>query len=1064
MGIQRRVLGLIAFFLLVAFSAVEVRSYYQLKAYAEESLRTQAEIVQGLLMSIRRVYHHAFLDSHIPLSSDTVPLLPAHAINRISKEFPTWFKGGVSFNNVSDKPRNEQQRAKGIEQQAMAHFRQNPEEKRWFTQYQEENGEAYYHYATPIWIEPYCMQCHGAKEKAPAAIQKMYSTGFDYKIGDLRGVVSIKLPAAHINRLVKQQFLENSLIHLLIFGSAFFAISFFLRRDVGQPLEAISHAVRKFGQTRELPKFEEQPGEFQILLHTLTDMASTVVLRESEVQERQLQIELLLDSAGEGIYAIDTQGICIQCNPAAVALLGYASSTELVGRDIHTLCHRADEQGTHMPHSDCPGCKVIASGEPVHLAQEYLQRQDGSVFPVEMRIHPMHQGGRVVGAVVLFDDISRRLDAEQKLRLSERHFRTLVQALPGTFYKCAPDPLCTMYSLGDNIAELTGYAADSFIENHERSFSSVVHAEDWPRVREALDQALAQGVVYHLEYRVNHTDGKPRWVMDRGQAVYDEAGRAEVLYGVLLDMTERKQYEQRLESARQQADAGNRAKSEFLAVMSHEIRTPLNAIMGMGDLLGETALSPVQRHYLSISQHAGETLVELIEDILDLSRIEVGELELEPAPFEVEALVEEVCEVVTSSAHDKGLILLMRIDPLLPPVLIGDKKRLRQILFNLLFNAVKFTKHGEVMLDIRHDAARSAAGAVLLQVRDTGVGMAEEMIERVFEPFTQGDSTITRQYGGSGLGLTICKRLVSKMGGDIQLESALGRGTTATVQLVLPVGRHGMVAAVRQQVPLHGANLLLVDDNANNREIYTELLQQEGARVVGCATGETAMQQVSEANFDLAVLDFHMPSEDGLTLAGRIQEMVPNMPLLMLSSDQQPAAAARANSMGVTFLLKPVKRQLLRQTIAQLMQSGKGVKDAPVLGQGVESGPQKGLKILLAEDVPENALLIEAYLEETGHQISVVGDGQQAFERFQEEPFDLVLMDLQMPVMNGLQATRHIRAWEQAQGVKRTPILALTAHAMKEDESKSLEAGCDGHLTKPIRKQVFLQKLQGFLG
>ncbi|MEG3638416.1 response regulator [Magnetococcus sp. PR-3] len=1063
MGIQKRILLLIALFLLAAFSAVEWRSYHQLKTQAEADLRNQAEIVRGILMSTRRVYQHAFLESSIPLTRKTVKLLPAHALNRISKDFPNWFKGGVSFNNVSDIPRNKHQAANGVELEAMAFFRQNPTEQKWFTQYQDNQGAPYYHYATPIWIEEHCLKCHGSIEKAPEPIRAMYNTGFNYKLGELRGLMSIKLPAEHIDQLVRRQFIENGIIHLLIFGAAFFAMSYFLRRDVGRPLEAITSAVRDFGHDRAIPALANQPGEFQLLIATFHEMATTVVVREREVQERQAQIELLLDSAGEGIYAIDINGLCTLCNPTAAQLLGYGDSHQLIGKNIHELCHRADAEGTPIPVGGCPSCDVISNQSAVHLQLEYLQRQNGTLFPVEMRIHPMLQEGDAIGAVVLFNDISRRLDAEQKLQSSERHFRTLVEALPGIFYQCALDEDWTMYSLGQGIAALTGYPSDAFLFNRERSYASVIYAEDLHQVQREIAEAVAEKRVYNLEYRLEHTDGRPRWVMERGRAVYDEQGKAEVLYGVLLDISERKQYEQRLEQAKKQADAGNLAKSEFLAVMSHEIRTPLNAIMGMGDLLAESGLSTEQKHYLTVSQNAGETLVELIEDILDLSRIEAGELELDPGPFDVEQLVEEVCEVISASAHEKGLVVPSRVDPALPPVLVGDKKRIRQILFNLLFNAVKFTEQGEVVLDISHDSERAAPGAIILRVCDSGIGMAPEMLERVFDPFTQADSTITRQFGGSGLGLTICKRLTEKMGGSIELDSEVGLGTTVMIKLVLPVGSSRLVEVSREAVDLKGAHLLLVDDNRNNREIYTELLQQEGALVEACVNGQAAMALLEEgALFDLAILDFHMPSEDGLTLAGRIQAAEPDLPLLMLSSDQHPSAAKQAREMGITFLLKPVRRHLLRQTVGQLVKRHEHFEPA-IVPKPVEPIEQKdGLKILLAEDVPENAMLIEAYVEQTPHQVVAVENGQLALERFIVESFDLVLMDIQMPVMNGLEATRTIRAWEKEQGKAPTPIVALTAHAMKEDAPKSMEAGCNKHLTKPIRKKVFLELLEAF--
>ncbi len=514
-----------------------------------------------------------------------------------------------------------------------------------------------------------------------------------------------------------------------------------------------------------------------------------------------------------------------------------------------------------------------------------------------------------------------------------------------------------------------------------------------------------------------------------------------------------------------EAKAVTRDKTRFLAVISHEIRTPLNAIIGMADLLWETELAPNQRQYVKMFRNAGEDLLRLINDILDVTHMDSGRFELENIPFDLAGVLGDACEVMALPAHRKQLEFTYRIAPDVPTSLTGDPARLRQVLIIFINNAIKFTEHGMATIEVTCAAPARAANTtdLLFTIADTGIGIPADRLRDVFERFTQVDPSSTRKYGGVGLGLAIARNLVRHMHGRIQVKSTVGAGTTFSF-----TARFGRCAAVSQPrtmpVPLlAGMRVLVTDDNDVNRMILREMLTRIGLTVTEAASGDETLAAIASAHaaaqpFDVLLLDYHMPGMDGHAVLEAVRRHwgATQMVVMMLTSEDQYACNQGCHALGALCVTKPVRQGVLIDTLARALANtpapqpteGTPPRAAPILAP---------LRILLADDAADNRLLVEHHLK--GHSIDTVADGAAAVARATTARYDVILMDMSMPVMDGLTATKHIREWERASGTSPTLIIALTAHAYQHEIRASIAAGCNAHLTKPFRKEDLQQAL-----
>jgi len=662
---------------------------------------------------------------------------------------------------------------------------------------------------------------------------------------------------------------------------------------------------------------------------------------------------------------------------------------------------------------------------------------------------------------IALNNITERKKAEEILRESEEKFRTISTS--------ARDAIIMMDNEG-NISYWNEAAERIFGYTKEESIGKYLHKFIVPeRFYETYSkgfkrfQITGEGAALGktLELTAFRKDGA-EFPVELSLSAVKLKGKWNAV-GILRDITERKKAEKELEKAKKAAEEANQAKSQFLASMSHEIRTPMNAIVGMSELLSGTSLYDEQKEYVEMIKISADNLLGIINDILDLSKIESGRLEIEETEFDLRDVIEVTTISLATQASKKGLELLCHINPEIPAYIISDPTRLRQILVNLIGNAIKFTEKGQIVVDVKTEERKNNRAILRFCVSDTGVGIPKEKQAKIFESFTQADNSTTRQYGGTGLGLTISKQLVEKMGGKIWVESEIGKGSNFYFTISCSVVEKAKEKEDVAPPEIRNLRVLIVDDNATNRLILREIVSGWNFLSTGVEDGFSALKQLKNNSYQLILLDKSMPGMDGFEVAKKIKQMpkYTDAPIILLSSAEEKGDRKRAKELGISdVLIKPVRRSKLYNSIVSALVKKEKAKVSETKIESALKG--KPLKVLLAEDNLINQKLAVRILEKQGWKATVANNGREAVEWIEKNGFDFVLMDVQMPEMDGLEATKEIREKEKITG-KHIPIVALTAHAFREDEKKCLSAGMDGYTTKPIKIQELFKIIEDIL-
>jgi PAS domain S-box-containing protein len=622
-------------------------------------------------------------------------------------------------------------------------------------------------------------------------------------------------------------------------------------------------------------------------------------------------------------------------------------------------------------------------------------------------------------------------------------------------------------SCNENVCSLFGYQPTQVGAGRDWWISNV-HPEDREHVLSSVRAVLqSEKKSWTVEYRFRMVDGSYAFVFERGYVVRDPLGKPVRLIGSMQDLTARKQAELEVQQAGQTAEAAAKTKSEFLSNMSHEIRTPLNGILGMLELASQTQLSQEQKELLSMAGESAGTLLSVVNDVLDFSKIEAGKMELEKSELNILDTVSEAVRTVLVPAHQKKLDLAYRVARDVPHRVIGDSIRLKQLLINLLANAVKFTEQGEIVVRVETEAYGTGEINLRFSVSDTGMGIPLEKQKDIFQAFSQADTSVTRRFGGTGLGLTICSKVVGLMGGKIWVESKVGTGSTFFFTARFEPGSPADPLAEAPKVTqLRGVGVLVVDSHPTSRALLQESLASWGAEVMAVSTAGECLEALSAATaqnkpFQLLIFDRRLPDKDGFALIEQVKSSPGPSPgiIIMLTTDGYAVAVARCRELRIlTHLIKPFKDSELLSAIESLTSESnfKTVAFEPSIRGN--RGATRALNILLAEDNLMNQKLAVRMLQKLGHSVEVVGNGLDALEKVKSDSLDLVFMDGHMPEMDGLVATRAIREWETVRGTH-IPIIAMTAMAMSGDREACLTAGMDGFVTKPISMKAIQEAI-----
>jgi PAS domain S-box-containing protein len=787
--------------------------------------------------------------------------------------------------------------------------------------------------------------------------------------------------------------------------------------------------------------------------------------QQNEAMAARLHLlEAVIERLGDGVVVADKDGKFVIYNPAAEKIIGFGSADiDVAEWQEHYGTFRSDKT-TPYPADEQPLTRAV-HGEATDKDEMFVINANvpnGAFISITGR--PLvDEQNNPMGGVVVFHDSTRRNEIEATLAAERNLLRSVIDNIPDLIFvtdlngRYVINNLAHLVSLGEADRALAiGRTEADYVE----AVIAAVHREE---EREIIETGLA---IMDREEAIIDLSGQKRWYLTTKVPLHDSDRNVVGVVGISRDITESKLAGEELKRAKATAEHAAKAKSEFLANMSHEIRTPMNGIIGMTDLALDTQLMPEQREYLEMVKVSADSLLTLLNDILDFSKIEAGKLEIEHVEFEIRRMIGEAMDSLSLRAQTKDLEIAYHVAQDVPEYLIGDPRRLRQVVVNLVGNAIKFTSDGEVVLDVKQRNRAGDAIELEFAVIDTGIGIPTEHHGRIFEAFQQVDSTTTRRFGGTGLGLSISAQLVHLMGGDIWVESTPGKGSSFhfTTKTVLGATVADPIPA-RDMVNLRGLPILITDDNETNRRILQEMAANWGMKPTlasGATEALAAMRKAADLGepFAVVLIDTMMPDVDGFTLVEKIKDHreLTSATLLMLSSADRNGDAAKCRTLGVSsYLTKPVRQSTLFDAIVSAVATSVWNQHAaPVEIPKTNTETSRPLKLLLAEDNAVNQRLAARILEKRGHKVTVANNGVEAVEAIKRGKFDLVLMDVQMPEMDGLEATAAIRELELTTK-EHIPIVALTAHAMKGDRERCLDAGMDFYVSKPIQPQELIE-------